>query len=88
LLAGSIMANHVHLVVGVIGDPEPSELLKTFKSYASRVLNERWPRPASGTWWTSSGSTRKLGDDAAIVVATRYVRDQEFVLARCELVVP
>ena len=39
LLAGAIMANHVHLVVGVPGDPDPSALLRDFKSYASRALN-------------------------------------------------
>ena len=37
LLAGAIMANHVHLVVGVPGDPDPSALLRDFKSYASRA---------------------------------------------------
>ena len=41
LLAGAIMANHVHLVVGVPGDPDPSALLRDFKSYASRALNLR-----------------------------------------------
>ena len=34
-----IMANHVHLVVGVSGDPEPSTLLRDFKAYGARALN-------------------------------------------------
>ena len=71
------MRNHVHLVVGVPGDPEPDTLLRDFKSYASRALNHRWPKPASGTWWTQSGSTRKLADMPA---AVRYAQEQEHPL--------
>lgn len=48
LKAVAIMANHLHLVVGVIGDPEPETLLRDFKSYGSRALNRQWPTPASG----------------------------------------
>ncbi len=47
LLAASVMANHVHLVAGVVGDPEPERVLHSFKSYASRALNKRWQRPAN-----------------------------------------
>ncbi len=33
------MANHVHIVVGVLNDPDPDTILRDFKSYASRKLN-------------------------------------------------
>lgn len=88
LLAGAVMANHVHVVVGVEGDPDPSKLLQMFKSYASRALNQRWPRPRSGTWWTESGSRRKLPDDTAVLAAVRYVENQAHCLARCRIVSP
>ena len=52
ILAVAIMPNHIHLVVGVPGDPEPDVLLRDFKAYGSRALNRRHSRPASGTWWT------------------------------------
>ena len=74
------MANHVHAVVGVIGDPEPATILRDLKSYGSRALNLRYPCPASGTWWTESGSRRKLPDDPAIQAAIEYLRTQEFPL--------
>ncbi len=80
LLAVAIMADHFHLVVGVPGDPEPAVLLRDFKSYASRALNRRWPKPASGTWWTESGSRRRLRDEAAVMTAIHYVSTQEFPL--------
>jgi REP element-mobilizing transposase RayT len=80
LLAAAIMANHVHLVVGVPGDPAPEKLLHDFKSYASRTLNRLWSRPVNGTWWTESGSKRKLRDGSAVLAAVQYVRDQEYPL--------
>ncbi len=77
LLAVAIMANHIHLVVGVPGDPEPDTLLRDFKSYASRRLNKAFARPQSGTWWTESGSRRKLPDKTAVRRAVQYVKNQE-----------
>lgn len=80
LLAVAVMANHLHLVTGVVGDPAPERILHSFKSYASRALNKQWRRPVNGTWWTSSGSKRKLPDDRAVKRAVRYVRNQEYSL--------
>ena len=80
LLAAAVMANHVHLVVGVVGDPDPERILHSFKSYASRVLNKQWQRPRNGTWWTSSGSKRKLPSERAVTGAVRYVLDQKHPL--------
>jgi REP element-mobilizing transposase RayT len=77
LVAVAVMANHIHLVVGVPGDPAPEELLQDFKSYGSRALNRRWGKPVSETWWTESGSKRKLPDEAAVRGAIEYVRNQE-----------
>jgi REP element-mobilizing transposase RayT len=81
LLAASVMANHVHLVVSVTGDPDPSKLLGDFKSYGSRALNREWKRPASETWWTTSGSKRKLPSEEAVRASVAYVVDQKFRLA-------
>ena len=80
LLAAAVMANHPHLVVGVPGDAEPERMLHSFKSYASRALNKRWQRPSNETWWTSSGSKRKLPEQRAVSSAVRYVLDQEYPL--------
>ena len=76
LLAVGIMRNHVHLVVGVNGDPDPHRVLGDFKSYASRALNKKWGKPRSETWWTEKGSTRKLRDEAAVLAAIEYIRNQ------------
>ena len=78
LLSGGVMANHVHLVVGVGGDPDPDVLLRDFKSYASRRLNRQFGRRER--WWTEGGSTRKLPDDVAVHRAVNYVRDRDFPL--------
>jgi REP element-mobilizing transposase RayT len=88
LMAVGIMANHCHLVVAVPGDPDPSKLLQDFKSYGSRVLNQRWGKPASGTWWTDSGSKRKLPDEQAILGAISYVVQQQYPLVLWTIPVP
>jgi len=80
LLAVAIMANHVHWVVGVDGDPDPSKLLGDFKAYGSRALNRISGKPVSKTWWTYDGSKRKLRNEGAIRNAVKYVRDQELPL--------
>lgn len=81
ILAAAVMANHFHLVVGAPDTVSSDTLLRDFKSYASRALNKRWPRPQSGTWWTQSGSRRSLPDERAVENAVRYVLNQERPLA-------
>jgi len=78
LFAVAVMRNHIHLVVGVPGDPEPEDLLRDFKSYASRRLNQRFGR--RDRWWTQSGSKRKLPSQDAVTAAVRYVKNQEHPL--------
>jgi REP element-mobilizing transposase RayT len=74
------MANHVHLVIGVPGDPDPTKVLGDFKAYGSRALTGRWGRPPSGTWWTYAGSKRRLKDEASVFAAVTYIREQEYPL--------
>ena len=76
ILALAILANHIHIVLGVTGDPEPDALLRDFKSYGSRGLNRRFAKPVSGTWWTAGGSRRKLHDDEAVRSVVKYVQNQ------------
>ncbi len=72
----AIMANHIHIVVTVDGDPEPAMLLRDFKSYGSRSLTRRGAKPINGTWWTTGGSKRKLPDENARRAANEYVKNQ------------
>jgi len=82
LHAASVMANHFHLVVTAPADVLTDNILRDFKSYASRVLNKKWGKPRSETWWTASGSRRRLPDDRAVLCAIRYVLDQHRTLGR------
>ena len=74
LLALAVMANHIHIVVGVRGDPDPETLLGGFKAWATRRLNDGWGKRAH--WWTESGSRRKKAGADGIRAAVMYVRDQ------------
>jgi REP element-mobilizing transposase RayT len=80
LFAAAIMTNHVHLVVGVGGDSDPTKVLGDFKSYASRALNRASGNPGNGTWWTYAGSKRKLKDEAALAAAINYLKSQQGAL--------
>lgn len=76
LCAVAIMPTHIHMIIGVPNDPEPSKLLADFKSYGSRTLNSRFGRPQSGTWWTESGSKRRLPDAHSVEATVNYLRNQ------------
>ena len=76
LIAVAVMRGHLHILVGVPGDPDPEKLLQAFKSYGSRKLNQGWSKPASDTWWTERGSKRKLPDEKAVAAAINYIRHQ------------
>ena len=80
LLSVAIMSNHVHWLVGLHESEHGSKALQSFKSYGSRVLNQRFGTPACGTWWTSKGSARALPHDQAVIDANEYVLNQEFPL--------
>ena len=80
LLAVAIVSNHIHIVVNVHGDPEPDTILRDFKAYGSRKLNGSFRRPESGTWWTDSGSKRKLDTEKSVEHAVAYTMNQEGAL--------
>ena len=82
LICTAVMGNHFHAVMSVPGDPDPSKLLQSLKSYASRALNSQFGKPRSETWWTRSGSRRKLSTKHAVIAATKYVWRQAYCLAR------
>jgi REP element-mobilizing transposase RayT len=81
LFAVAVMRNHVHLVVGVPGDPDPANLLRDFKSYSSRRLNKEFGEPNAPRSWTESGSRRILKGHDAVRSAIAYVVNQEHPLA-------
>jgi REP element-mobilizing transposase RayT len=74
--AVAVMVNHVHIVFGVPGDPEPSDMLRDWKSYASRGLNRTGPQPRDGRWWADQGSKRPIKTDERRLAAILYVRNQ------------
>lgn len=78
LLALAVMDDHIHLVVGVRGDPDPEKVLGDFKAYGTRKLNNGWGRREH--WWSQSGSKRKKATPEAILAAVVYVRDQRNAL--------
>ena len=81
LHAVAVMSNHFHAIVSAPETVLTEAILRDLKSYASRALNRKWPEPKAGTWWTKSGSRRRLPDDSAVETAIRYVQNQHECLA-------
>jgi REP element-mobilizing transposase RayT len=76
--AVAVLADHIHLVFGTPGDPEPDDMLEDWKTYASRALNRLigWRPPAARPiWWARGGSKRILKADVNRAGAIRYVRN-------------
>lgn len=67
LWAVSIMYNHIHLVVAAPADVGKTQLLRDFKSYGARRLNQRFGPQPSGTWWSDGGSCRPVRNRASAV---------------------
>jgi REP element-mobilizing transposase RayT len=76
MLATAIMRTHVHVVLGVPGDPRPETLLQDLKSYGSRALSKEFGKPGAPRWWTEGGSRRKLSTHLDVIAAVRYVLEQ------------
>ena len=72
----AIMNNHFHIFVTAREMIPSKKILQSYKSYASRTFNENYPRPASETWWTDSGSRRPVRGEAALAAAIAYVLNQ------------
>jgi REP element-mobilizing transposase RayT len=72
LLAAHVRTNHVHAVVEA--EDEPERVLKDFKAYASRRLNEVEPEQRR---WARHGSTRWLWNPKQVSAAMQYVLEEQ-----------
>jgi REP element-mobilizing transposase RayT len=73
LLAAHIRMTHVHAVVDA--DARPESVMNTFKSYASRRLNDISADSPDRKRWSRHGSTLWLKERENIAAAIRYVVD-------------
>lgn len=82
LYIASIMRNHFHVLIGASATVHASHILRDLKAYSSRRLNQHWTKPASGTWWTESGSRRPLSNERACYDVYEYILNQSHCLAQ------
>jgi REP element-mobilizing transposase RayT len=74
LYALNVRTNHVHVVVGALGDAQ--RVIGAFKARATRLLREAGLVAASQPVWTSEGGdARKLLDHKSVVNACDYVNN-------------
>ena len=84
LRAVSVMFNHLHLVVEASPVVGKTDLLRDFKSDASRRLNRLFGARASGTWWTDSGSCRPVRHLPAAVYYVCHRQPNPLVVWSCK----
>jgi len=72
LLAAHARTSHVHTVVEAENDPE--RVMRDFKAYASRKLNEIEPERRR---WARHGSTRWLWNPSQVSAAMQYVLEEQ-----------
>ncbi len=72
-LAAHVRTTHVHVIVETQAKPELA--MNTFKSYASRRLNEISADSPDRKRWSRHGSTLCLRDRENVAAAIRYVVD-------------
>ena len=73
LLAAHVQSSHVHAIVE--SEVQPERIMNTFKSYASRKLNQTGPPREKR--WARHGSTRWLWTDEQVRNAIRYVVEEQ-----------
>jgi REP element-mobilizing transposase RayT len=71
--AVAVLADHVHFVFGVPGDPAAEDLLREIKSYTSRALNRAF---GCRHWWVVGGSTRPVKGEGSRQAVIRYTNSQ------------
>ncbi len=69
--AVSVRTNHVHVVVSA--NKAPEDVVREFKSWATRRLREEDLIGARTRVWTRMGSTRWIGSAASLAAAVDYV---------------
>jgi hypothetical protein len=74
-VALAVLPDHVHVVFGVPGDPEPECLLREIKAYSTRALNRTVPKPQR--WWVTGGSTRAVKGEESLRAVVCYINDQD-----------
>ena len=71
LHAWVVMPNHVHVLFETLGDATPGQILKSWKGYTARRINDRLKR--TGPLWQRSYFDRMIRDWAHFGRCVRYI---------------
>lgn len=66
-----IMPNHVHLAVAALGDYQIEDVIKSWKGYTARVINEKQQR--KGQMWQEDSWNRIIRDEEHWLKVMRYI---------------
>ena len=68
--------DHVHVLLDIDTRIHGERARRLLKRWLTQAMNEKWPRPANGTWWAEEGSNRPVKDESYFNSAYRYIEKQ------------
>jgi len=84
LLAGNVLPDHVHLVVGASSSKELAKDIQIIKGYSARTFVQTRDFPAGDHVWAQKFNRRLLPDDTSLAAAIAYVERNHYKhIARC-----
>ena len=82
LQAWCVMPNHVHVLVATTKDHELSTIVRTWKTFSAKRINEFAKR--SGSVWSPDYFDRYVRDDKQFETAKRYIEMNPVAAGLCE----
>ncbi len=73
LHAWVVMPNHVHVLASLVGDTSLADLLKSWKGFTARQINQR--QGTNGSIWQKSYFDRIVRDEDHFEKCARYIRN-------------
>jgi REP element-mobilizing transposase RayT len=78
VLAGNVLPDHVHLIVGAASAIELAERIRNIKGYSARTFVKAQDFPAGDHVWAQKFNRRPLPDDSSLAAAITYVERNHY----------
>ena len=78
VMAGNVLPDHAHLVVGAVSPKELAEHIRKIKGYTARTFVKTRDFPAGDHVWAQKFNRRTLHDAASLAAAIGYVERNHY----------
>ncbi len=74
--AAPVEGDHIHVLLDADPAVHGEKIRRLLKRWLTQAMDERFDRPASGTWWAVQGSNRVVDSDAYLNRVLPYIERQ------------